>query len=101
MATRHFSDSDGVEWTVWMTRPSAGSVLRSEFADGWLTFQSSTGRRRRLAPVPATWETCPCEELDALCRRALAVASRDTPVRGTLAHDVPDATGLQPPREAT
>ena len=65
---REFVDDQGLRWTVRRFLPTLGSALggssgstpRSD-ADlpGWLTFECDpTGWLRRLAPVPADWETC-------------------------------------------
>jgi hypothetical protein len=36
-------------------------------AGGWLAFESSTGEKRRLTPVPDGWEEFPNAKLD-VCR---------------------------------
>ena len=67
MATREFVDSKGVAWRVWNT---AGSrLLTGDYATGWLTFESSD-MLKRLAPIPADWESVPEERLELLCRQA-------------------------------
>jgi hypothetical protein len=67
MASREFVDSRGVAWRVWNT---AGShMLKAEFASGWLTFESSSSLRR-LAPIPAGWETVAVAQLERLCGQA-------------------------------
>jgi hypothetical protein len=74
---REFTDDAGKEWRVWEVRPEAFRVhgrdaryIAPELAHGWLSFESSTGERRRLAPYPSEWPTLPDEELAALCRVA-------------------------------
>ena len=74
---REFMDSSGTAWRVWNTRPSRGGILDEEFRDGWLTFESNT-HRRRLAPIPAGWETVSEARLDLMCRVALVVSQRPT-----------------------
>jgi hypothetical protein len=69
MAYREFLDSAGVLWRVWATVPSVGKVLSKGFEKGWLTFESSAGRRR-LAPIPPAWEGM----LDTKLRALLTVA---------------------------
>lgn len=69
MASRIFVDAEGRTWRVWSTIPGGRSVLRSEFAGGWLTFESGE-ERRRLAPIPTGWESASETHLAALCRAA-------------------------------
>ena len=45
------------------------SVLPGDLQQGWLVFESE-GAKRRLAPPPAGWDTCPEPELVELWRRA-------------------------------
>lgn len=52
-------------------RRIAGAVSAG-FAAGWLVFQAPA-ERRRLAPIPANWETCSADELARLCERARPV----------------------------
>ena len=81
MALREFPDSAGRIWEVWDTHPkemnSAGTgestfskymadqivrggsqptSVRHEYQAGWLTFKLGD-HRRRLAPIPAQWES--------------------------------------------
>ena len=81
MPLREFPDSLGRIWQAWDTYPkganSSGtgestfskymadqvvrggtqpSSVRHQYEAGWLTFKSDD-QRRRLAPVPAEWET--------------------------------------------
>lgn len=44
-------------------------VVDSRLANGWLTFESFT-EKRRLAPVPPRWDEIPVRELIALWERA-------------------------------
>ena len=71
---RHFRDKDGVEWQVFLTARgsnavSRGHVLPEAYREGWLVFESAL-EKRRLAPVPANWESLPNEALSALCAQA-------------------------------
>lgn len=70
MPTREFFDGDGDRWTVWETVPTRGHGLYGELANGWLTFQSESGDRRRLAPVPAEWAAFSDAALCRACERA-------------------------------
>lgn len=45
------------------------------YEQGWLTFESPD-EKRRLAPVPAGWETFSPERLELLCRMADVVEQR-------------------------
>lgn len=56
MAYKEFRDAEGMSWKVWATYPTVGKIYSSGFEKGWLTFESILGRRR-LAPIPARWET--------------------------------------------
>jgi hypothetical protein len=90
MAVRDFVDSNGVKWRVWSTRPSRGEMLSGEFELGWLTFESTTSRKR-CAPIPDDWEHAPPERLEQLCAGA-AETRRQTPAAGTPGLDAePDA----------
>ena len=81
MAYREYVDSKGTPWKVWNTAPVPGAVFSSVMRDGWLTFECD-GERRRLAPVPAHWDTFSVQELERLCRSAKE-APRATPSQGT------------------
>ena len=84
MAYREFTDSAGTAWRAWDTLPLAASALRKvqpALAAGWLTFESSLGKRR-LAPIPLGWERASVEQLESWCRAASAVPrSRDADAR--------------------
>jgi len=80
MPILEFVASDGVTWRVWNTVPSTRTSVSGEFENGWLTFESALGRRR-LAPVPANWESAPPERLELMCRAATDVARRSKPTR--------------------
>ena len=80
MAIREFTDAMGVTWRVWRTKPRAGSVYDETLRGGWLTFESSQGRRR-LAPIPSGWVDATPERLDLMCRAAEVVQRTSRPVR--------------------
>ena len=77
---RDFTDSRGVHWIVWSTKPWTGGVLES-LRGGWLTFVS-TDSRRRLIGIPEEFEKMSADELEALCRKAEAVKGTTTPPGG-------------------
>ena len=68
---REFTDANGVSWKVWSTTPMLPGVAGG-YREGWLTFESSSARRR-LAPIPPGWEDAPPSDLRAFCERAVAV----------------------------
>ena len=77
MAMREFEDSAGVRWRVWSSLPLRATLLHgSPFSGGWLTFESATGERRRLAPLPERWEHYTRDRLDLLRRVARRVERR-------------------------
>jgi hypothetical protein len=47
MASRHFIDTNGVNWRVWSTVPDGANLLGEDYARGWLTFESEDALRRR------------------------------------------------------
>ena len=55
-------------------------------AQGWLTFDAGT-QRRRLAPVPRAWEGLDDAELAALCRAAVPAAASGPAATSLPAHD--------------
>lgn len=86
MATRTFRDGDGVGWLVWQVLPGqqldlrdgAGTLLPDDMADGWLTFESAS-EKRRVYPIPPHWADYSDEQLGALCRAAPAVPADRQP----------------------
>ena len=82
MASREFTDEAGVEWRVWevgsahMHPLTRGEDYLDQFADGWLVFESATGKRRLPAPFPIEWAQLDLGSLSALCRRAAPVSMR-------------------------
>jgi hypothetical protein len=81
MAVREFTDSSGVKWRVWNTRPSRGEMLSGEFEHGWLTFESAT-TLRRCTPIPSGWETASPDRLELFCRAATETR-RQSPSSGS------------------
>src|SRR4051812_32594458 len=71
VASRSFEDSSGILWEVFEVRRTSatpGGVSRG-LERGWLTFQSTVGKRR-LAPFPAGWSDAEASELERLCATA-------------------------------
>ena len=77
---RQFNDSS-IAWRVYRVEPESmfDSIERLrhsmkhdvERRQPWLLFESSTGERRRLTPVPERWdENCTDAELAAWCAAA-------------------------------
>lgn len=87
MASREFTDADGVVWRVWDVKPShLHPATRAEefmepYAGGWLTFESPFEKRRLIAPYPSRWVEYDLSQLEMLCRAALPVGrkKKDTP----------------------
>jgi hypothetical protein len=69
MALRVFADAQGIQWTVWATRPDWRGGVPDELKDGWLTFQSGDSRKR-LAPIPRDWEEASVTRLQLYCAAA-------------------------------
>jgi hypothetical protein len=77
---RQFRDEAGVEWKVFLTARGSDAVSREHslpeaYREGWLVFES-TQEKRRLAPVPADWETMPTDALAGLCGKAVSQTAR-------------------------
>jgi hypothetical protein len=72
MPIREFTDANGVPWKVWNTIPIASGVAGS-MQNGWLTFASSS-ERRRLAPIPDGWEVAATDHLCRYCDEAERLA---------------------------
>lgn len=75
---RSFTDSAGVEWTVFeVKRQTSGQApyLPKGYGSGWLCFESSK-EKRRLTPVPDEWRELEDEELLDLLHSARRVAKR-------------------------
>ena len=77
MPLREFTDSTGRRWRVWDIRPEQmHAATRAEdhlqnVINGWLAFEPATGgEKRRLAPIPARWESATEAELDSMLEKA-------------------------------
>ena len=69
-----------MEWKVFLTPRGSDAVSREHYLpeayrEGWLVFESNQ-EKRRLAPVPADWETMPTESLVSLCGKAVPQTAR-------------------------
>ena len=53
--------------------PDVRVKLGEQWLHGWLAFETR-GEKRRLAPIPDTWEQANDAQLEALCNSAQAVA---------------------------
>lgn len=75
MALREYRDETGQIWRVWHVAPGtfspgrAAALMPGEMHAGWLCFESER-EKRRLAPVPPSWEHRPDHELDLMRRAA-------------------------------
>ena len=49
------------------------TAVQPGYENGWLCFESESGEKRRLVPVPDGWESAPLERLAAWCRLAIRV----------------------------
>jgi hypothetical protein len=78
VAHRVFKDANGTLWEVWATVPTNPKVVAQGLAAGWLTFQSSTDRRR-YGLIPANWDELPDGALERMCMRALPVTKVMSP----------------------
>jgi hypothetical protein len=82
MATREFTDSEGVVWRVWDVTPAhLHPATRAEefmepYVGGWLAFESRSEKRRLAAPYPARWAQYDLAQLETLCRAAAPVGRR-------------------------
>src|SRR5438270_13815098 len=97
---RQFRDEAGVDWQVSLTPRGSDAVSREHFLpeayrEGWLVFES-THEKRRLAPVPADWETLPFERLIALCRSAAPQTARPRAGAESRSGTAPAAEPLRP-----
>lgn len=94
MAHREYVDSRRVAWMVWEVIPTSSERrklrerrvaprdvndrrkrhearlrLSNGETDGWLVFESPTGKKR-LRPIPKDWHLASVEELESMCARA-------------------------------
>ena len=87
MASRSFEDSSGILWEVFEVRRTSANPggVSHGLEKGWLTFQSSEGKRR-LAPFPPEWNEAGDSELERLCATArIANAPRFTEATARIA----------------
>jgi hypothetical protein len=81
MAYREFVDRDGRTWEVWEVHPSNPESAREpsrvpavapSLRNGWLAFRSES-ERRRIVPVPTSWERLSEDDLRLLLKQAAVV----------------------------
>jgi hypothetical protein len=78
-----FTDSLGTQWTV-------SEIARLEFSEqlmslfphperrqGWLLFESQSGERRRLTPVPDAWRGLPISVLEQCLSIAVPAGAQE------------------------
>jgi hypothetical protein len=66
---REFHDDAGKVWTVWTTFPRSDANVRPQYRRGWLSFQCDD-QRRRLVPIPESWEAADEDQMRAYLRQA-------------------------------
>ena len=82
MATREFTDSEGIVWRAWDVRPSLVHRLGDQsdyiasWGGGWLAFESATEKRRLASPYPARWREYDLQKLEMLLRAATRVGAK-------------------------
>ncbi len=62
-----------------LSSASARATISPEFSNGWLCFESTSGEKRRLMPVPDGWERMSIEELLKLLSDAKRVVRCGVP----------------------
>jgi len=77
---REFRDLSGTQWNVFLATPHSSpskreKILPETYRLGWLVFECDK-ERRRLAPVPDSWESLTDRELEHLCTHADVVPAR-------------------------
>lgn len=72
MAYREVTDPSGTSWRVWDTIPQRSATVRPHYANGWIGFESASGRRR-LAPIPPKWELSTDDEILTLLAKAESI----------------------------
>lgn len=83
MTIRRFTDAQGVEWRVYSGTSTQGVATATEPAHSglsrvsrsWLAFDSQL-ERRRLTPLPPSWQDASAEELERLLHRATVIFKR-------------------------
>ncbi len=81
---RRLVDQDNRLLEVWRVLPAAAQradafsaplSVAPGYENGWLCFESNDGEKRRLAPVPESWETTNASQLDEWCKAAIRVSA--------------------------
>jgi hypothetical protein len=84
MPAREFKDGRGREWRVWDVRPDDLNArtkdedyLAQLYYTGWIVFETKAGSdKRRLYPIPKSWNELPDAELEVLLQKAEIVPPR-------------------------
>lgn len=90
---RTYTDPEGTVWVVYLVAPSGGAspqLLPADYRSGWICFDTADSKRR-LAPIPPDWESCPESRLDSYREAAVTAPRRIIPT--TEGHNAP-AQGL-------
>lgn len=97
MGYREFTDSAGVSWQVWDTRPDRTVNVRAPYAAGWLSFECET-ERRRLQPIPEGWEEASDDAIGTWLGEAESIRRIQLPgeVEAAPAADTGDSTDTAP-----
>lgn len=75
MSLIEFEDEDGRSWRAWTTVPGSANHVHPDYADGWVSFECDS-ERRRLSPIPEEWGAVPVNRLRSMLQDALAVTRR-------------------------
>ncbi|HLM68632.1 MAG TPA: hypothetical protein VK358_13930 [Longimicrobium sp.] len=86
-------DEDGV-WVVFSTQPRSGANVRPRYADGWLSFQRGT-ERRRLAPIPPGWDEA-AEDQVRMWLRGSELVARTMDEEEEIPEPAPEPRGAAP-----
>jgi len=84
MAVREFTDGSGREWRAWDVAPDQlnprtkdEDYLAQLYHTGWIVFETRSGDdKRRLYPIPKSWDELPDAELMVLLEKAERVPQR-------------------------
>jgi hypothetical protein len=82
MAHREFVDKEGRTWEVWEVHPTIAAdgrdpsrvpAIAPSLRNGWLAFRSAN-ERRRIVPVPTSWDRLGEDDLRLLLKQAAVVS---------------------------
>jgi hypothetical protein len=69
MAHYRFEDESGRKWSAWEVHLSDAANVHPGLREGWIAFESGD-EKRRLAPIPAEWESATEDMVRRWCREA-------------------------------